>query len=202
MGQGEWLRRLLEQKGLQRETNSVESMLRSARRMRAMIEDLVETARLESGGLELHKEVVDLTQLACDVAERVGTLRDRARISVEATEWVPPVLADPNRLERAIVNLLTNALKFSPPDSPVTVRLASAIGEAVLSVVDQGAGIPPEVLPHLFERFYQVSPTRRGEGLGLGLYITRLIVESHGGRVWVDSEHGKGSTFAFTLPLA
>jgi PAS domain S-box-containing protein len=201
-GQIDWLRRLLARKGQASEAGIAENALKSARRMNVMIQDLVESARLESGQLELHKESTNLLQLVADIAERVGTLEDRARIRVEGAAWVPPVLADPNRLERAIVNLITNALKFSSADRPVVVRVGRSDGEATVSVVDHGAGIPPEEMPRLFQRFSQARAGKRaGGGLGLGLYITRLIVEAHGGRVWAESEVDRGSTFTFTIPL-
>ncbi len=113
---------------------------------------------------------------------------------------MPPVSADPERLERAIVNLITNALKYSPPDRPVDVAVARRGEEAVISVRDQGPGIPPEEQPYLFQRYYRAKASRKTEGLGLGLYITRLVVEAHSGRVWVESEVGQGSTFYVALP--
>jgi signal transduction histidine kinase len=113
------------------------------------------------------------------------------------------VLADPDRLERILMNLLTNALKYSAPGTPVTVALARRDGQVVTAVSDQGPGIPPDELPHLFERYYRARETReRKEGLGLGLYITKGLVEAHGGRLWVESQVGKGSTFSFSLPAA
>jgi signal transduction histidine kinase len=99
------------------------------------------------------------------------------------------------------VNLITNALKYSPPDSPVVVRVELTVDQAVVSVIDRGAGIGSRELKQLFDRFYRAGNTDETEGLGLGLYITRLIVEAHGGRVWAESELGKGSTFRISLPL-
>jgi signal transduction histidine kinase len=170
--------------------------------MAAMIDDLVDSARLETGTLELRKQPSDLLHLVCDLLDRVGSPQDRQRIHVEAPEPVPSVLADPQRLERAITNLLTNALKYSPADRPVTVRVEYRDGEALLFVTDRGVGIPPEDLPHLFQRHFRAQTAGQREGLGLGLYITRLIVEAHGGQVGVESEVGKGSTFCIGLPLA
>jgi len=199
---GDWLRRMLERKGLKKEASSAQAIVTSAQRMNAMIQDLVDTVRLESGYIEMHKQPTDLVQLVSDLVGRVGTVQDRARIKVEAPKPLPQVPVDPDRIERAIVNLLTNALKYSAPDTPVVIRLARRNGDAIISVTDQGIGIPPEDLPHLFERFYSPRAGLKAEGLGLGLYITRLIVEAHGGRVWAESQVGKGSTFYIALPIA
>jgi len=164
----------------------------------------VESTRLESGQLEIRKEPVDLAHLVGEIVERVTSPEERPRICIESAVHMPTVPADPDRIERAIVNLITNALKYSPSNSPVTIRIRRSEEEAVVSVTDQGAGIPPEHLPHVFDRFYRVTGGKgvaEAEGLGLGLYIARLIVEAHGGRIWAESEVHKGSTFHFTLPL-
>ncbi len=201
MGQADWLRRLLEKRGLERETGSAESILKGAKRMNSMLQDLVESARLEAGRMEMHKELCNLLELVSEVAGRVGTLRDRERLRVESAQRVPPLPADPERIERALVNLITNSLKYSEPGTPVVIRVGRQDGYALTSVTDQGVGIPPEDIPHMFERFFRAKTARKAEGLGLGLYITRLIVEAHGGRIWAESQVGKGSTFSFTLPL-
>jgi two-component system phosphate regulon sensor histidine kinase PhoR len=112
------------------------------------------------------------------------------------------VEADPNRLERILGNLLSNALKYSDPGTEVLVSARNTDGEVTISVVDQGRGIAPEDLPRIFGRFYRSITARKAEGLGLGLHITRLLVEAHGGRIWAESELGKGSSFSFTLPMA
>lgn len=201
MGYAQLLHRSLVQRGLEREVANAEIVLDNARRMNAMIQELVETAHLESGRLEVRKELIDLPQLVYDIVERLSVTDDRSRIRVGAVERVPAVPADPNRIERAIVNLLTNALKYSPSDRPVVVRIRRRGDEVLIAVADQGVGISPEDVPHLFERFSRGTSGRRTEGLGLGLYIVRLIVEAHGGHIWVESELGKGSTFYVTLPL-
>ena len=109
--------------------------------------------------------------------------------------------ADPNRLERMLENLLLNAQKYSAPGAPIEISARQQDTEVVVSVRDHGQGIPLDALPHLFELFYRAEKGRKAEGLGLGLYITRKLVEAHGGRIWAESEAGKGSTFAFTLTI-
>ena len=182
---------------------SAETIVTSARRMNAMIQDLVDSARLESGQVALNRAEVDLRQFALDLKERLAGALAAERIRVEAPENLPPVLADPDRLERILTNLLANALKYSEPSTEVTLALVEREGEVVASVSDQGTGIAAEELPHLFDRYYRTRGALEWrEGLGLGLYIVRGLVEAHGGHIWAESEPGKGSTFGFTLPLA
>ena len=168
--------------------------------MNAMIQDLVDSARLEAGQLKLDEKPIEMRSFLDEVLER-NTVVDRSRIVTDIPPDLPPILADPNRLERIFINLLSNALKYSPPDTIVMVRSMLVEKEVQTSVTDQGVGISTDDLPHIFERFFRTTSTK-AEGLGLGLYITRMLVEAHGGRVWVESEQGKGSTFYFTLPLA
>ena len=125
-----------------------------------------------------------------------------ARIVTDISPDLPPVAADYDRLERIILNLLSNALKYSPDGSPVTIRAHRQENTIVIAIADQGSGIPPEEQAHIFDRFYRVKAERKAEGIGLGLYITRLLVEAHGGRIWVESQPGQGSVFSFTLPIA
>lgn len=203
VGMADWLRRALDNKGLESEAHGADMILTNAKRMNSMIQDLVDSVRLESGQVELHKGMRDLLQLIRNIVERVGSLEERRRIRVEAPEWVPPVAIDADRLERVVVNLVTNALRYSPPETPVVVRVGCTRDRAIVSVSDQGVGVPPEDLPHIFDRFYRARTGKKAEeGLGLGLYIARLLVEAHGGRIWCESEVGKGSTFSFSIPIA
>ncbi len=183
-----------------RQRHSAEAILGAARRMNAMIQDLVDSARLEAGQLRLQREPVELRHFLSDLLERAKVALDVGRVRVEIPEGLLPVNADPDRLERILSNLLSNALKYSPSDTEVKVAVKAAGGEVVVSVADRGVGIAPEDLPHMFERYYRAKAARKTQGLGLGLYITRMLVEAHGDRIWVDSEVGKGSTFSFTLP--
>ena len=202
-GQTELLLRALEKEGVDgRKRRSLEAIRTSAGRMRAMIDDLAESARLEAGAVELQREPIDPYLLLSDIARRAAGPDDVARLQVEAPEEVPPVLADFGYIERAIVNLIGNALQYSHPGTPIVMRARRQGGEAVISVSDQGPGIPDEDRAYLFQRYYRARAGGKREGLGLGLYIARLVVEAHGGRIWVESEAGKGSTFFFTLPLA
>jgi len=205
LGQAQLLERRLQKAGLSGpEKHSVEAIITGCQRMNTMIQDLVDAARQESGQLSLAQQVLDLGPFISDLLQRQTGVLETARIHAEAPAGLPPVSADPSRLERILVNLLSNALKYSDPGTPVTVRLALGDGWVITSIIDRGRGIAPEDLPHMFERYYRTAAAReqRREGLGLGLYITRMLVEAHGGHIWVQSELGKGSTFSFSLPIA
>ncbi len=202
--QTQFLKRDIEAAGLAgRPGRSAEAIITASRRMNAMIQDLVDSARIEAGQLRLDCWPVDLRQFLQDFLERSAPAIGDGRVILEVGEGLPPVNADLDRLERIILNLLTNALKYSGSDRPVVITAHQVENRAIMvSVADQGEGIAPEDLPHVFERFYRARGARRTEGIGLGLYITRMLVEAHGGRIWAESEPGKGSTFYFTLPLA
>ena len=201
-GMAQWLERRLAELALAREVVTARRILTSGRRMNSMLQDLVESARLEAGKLEMRKVPTDLLDLIMEIVGRLGAAYEQGRIRVAAADPLPPVLADPDRLERAIVNLVGNALKYSPPDKPVLVRLGRDGDYATVAVLDQGIGIPAADIPHLFDRYYRARTVQKREGLGLGLYIARLIVEAHNGRIWVESEEGRGSAFSFTVPIA
>lgn len=181
---------------------SVEAILQGAKGMADMIDALVDTAFLESGQMRLKPEPVDLRSFIEDYLRRAETALDRERITVDFPPGLPVVMADPLRLERIFSNLLTNALKYSPPGSPVRLEARGNGTSVCVSVIDRGPGIAAEDLPHIFERFYRTKRERKGKGIGLGLYITRLLAEAHGGRIWVRSKPGQGSSFCFSLPMA
>jgi len=183
-------------------TESLKAIQRGVKRMSVMIEDLTEMARFEGGQLLLKREPIELTAYLQDFLQRFATVIDVSRIHLDVTAQLPPVLADYDRLERIVSNLLSNAVKYSDPDTPVLIHVFVQDGKVVVSVTDHGRGIPPDVIPLLFQRFYRAKGERRAEGIGLGLYITKQLVIAHEGRIWVESEVGKGSTFSFTLPVA
>lgn len=181
-------------------TQSIQAILRGTRRMAVLIQNLVDTARLEGGMPSLRLQPVDLPAFLRELLAQLATLEDAERIQVETAPALPCALADPDHLERILTNLLLNALKYSPPGSPVTVRLQPGDGEVLISVQDRGPGIAPEDLPYLFDRYRRGAHVgEHREGLGLGLYIVKGLVEAHGGRVWVESAPGAGSTFSFSL---
>lgn len=172
----------------------------------ALLNDLLNVTRIASNRLELKLEQVDLVELAREVAERSRELLQAAGCDLVA----PPVGApasgpvtgwwDRMRLEQVLANLLSNAVKYGR-GRPVAVRVEAAEGKALLSVTDQGVGIPPEEHERIFDRFGQGSGDRRDDSHGLGLWIVKRVVAAHGGRVWVASRAGAGATFHVELPL-
>jgi two-component system phosphate regulon sensor histidine kinase PhoR len=172
-----------------------------------MVSEIMDLSRIESGtGLTLIDDL-DLGQLAAASVERLRLFADRqgVRLRVDVPDDLPRIRGDEARLGQVFVNLVHNAVKFSPSGGEVVVAVRPAEGELVASVQDHGIGIPRAAQPRIFERFYKVDRARvRGEtpgGTGLGLAIARHVVEQHGGRIWLESTEGKGSTFSFALPL-
>lgn len=180
----------------------VETILAAGRKMNAMIQDLVDTARLESGTMEMRWQLVSLPRLVQDLVERAIAPGEARRLKTKWPGNLPLVQADPDRLERVLVNLINNALKYSSPRRSVRIRAECTGTEILVAVADRGIGISADDLPHILERFYRAKTPRPADGMGLGLYISKMLVEAHGGRIWVESEACLGSTFYFTLPLA
>jgi PAS domain S-box-containing protein len=180
----------------------IEAILQGGERMNTMIEDLVEAARMEGGEIALRKEPVELERFLQDFLQQAAPAMDASRIILDILPGLPPVTADPARLERIFINLLSNALKYSPETSPVQVRAQAQDGAVLIEVRDAGQGIDPRDLPHIFERFHRPRSGRKAGGVGLGLYITHSLVQAHGGYMAVESAPGQGSTFSFTLPMA
>jgi signal transduction histidine kinase len=187
----------------EREEMALATLDRQCDRLTRLVEDLLAVSRLATGRLDLRRQSVDLTALAADAVERTAGLAGRRRLTLTA----PPSLslvADRDRIDQVLVNLLANAIKFSLDGSPIDVTIAVAEAEAVVRVRDRGVGIPADKQDQVFERFYRAhadTPHDAG-GMGIGLHFSREVVERHGGRMWFESREGKGSTFAFALPLA
>jgi len=195
-----FLLELLPEEAAEQGRSIVEAERRALRRMDLIVNDLTEATYLQSGQLVIETEPVALAPYLRDLLEQLAGVLETARITVEIPTGLPAVLADPARLERIFINLLLNAQKYSAPDTPIHISAHQQGTEVVVSVRDQGQGIPAEDQPHLFELFYRAPTGRKAEGIGLGLYITSKLVEAHGGQLRVESELGKGSTFSFTLP--
>jgi two-component system phosphate regulon sensor histidine kinase PhoR len=173
--------------------------------MARLVEELLELSRLESGRLSLSMEPTAI----CDVLERVmNRLEPAARekaidLRLDVPEALPAVMVDPERIEQVLMNLVHNAIKFTPTEGKVTLRAARQGRGVVVEVVDTGVGVDPAEVTRIFERFYKVDKGRnRAEGTGLGLAIARHLLELHGSQLRVVSEVGRGSRFFFALPIA
>ena len=177
-----------------------DAILASSGRMQRLIEDMVDATRLEAGHLQLHLEPVELARFLPGLKERLSGALEVDRVRIAAPHDVPAVLADPARLEQIVLNLVTNALKYSAAGSEVVVALATDGARTELSVSDRGPGIAPDELPRLFDRYYRARNATRAEGLGLGLFITHKLVDAHGWNIRVESELGRGSTFTVVIP--
>ncbi len=180
---------------------SIDTIRRSVKRMGVMIEDLLITARLEGGQLPMESTPCELQSWLPEFLQRSATVFDPLRIILELPEYLPTVAADTNRLERILTNLVSNALKYGADGTAVMISVKLLEDQLQFSISDQGRGIDHNHIPHLFDKFYRADTERIAEGIGLGLYITRLMVEAHGGHIWVESDVGVGSTFYFTLNL-
>jgi signal transduction histidine kinase len=171
-------------------------------RLLRLINNYFSLARIETGQLVLDRQPVELGSFIRTAIARVQGMAQERGIQVVHHGPAGPVkvLADLDMLESVLVNLLDNAIKFSPERGVIQVNIEEAPQEVTVRVADRGAGIPPGDLPRVFERFYRVAaPGVRVTGSGLGLHICKAILEEHGGRIWVESQVGQGSTFSFTL---
>ena len=169
-----------------------------------MVGELLELSRIESGRVPLQFTPTSACRLLEQAAERLSMQAERAglQLEIECSKDLPPVLADPERLVQVLVNLLHNAIKFTPSEGKIKLS-AQEMNEFVrYSVTDTGSGIPASEITRIFERFYKTDRARSGGGTGLGLAIARHLVEAHGGRIWAESIEGRGSTFYFTIPAA
>lgn len=176
----------------------------SADRMNVLVTDLLDLARLRSRQADLHVRQVDLGELVSGATTMMRPLVEQAEQTIETIvpSPAPVILGDPRRLERVLLNLLSNATKFAPAGARIAVEVETSPEGVTISVSDTGPGIPPGAMPLLFEQFYtgRTSSSSHNIGTGLGLPIAKGIVEAHGGRIWVESEVGRGSTFRVALP--
>jgi two-component system sensor histidine kinase BaeS len=176
-------------------------------RMGRLVADLQELSRVEAGAYELAVQSVSMVDLVERVRNRLAMQYEAKDVLLETdvSPRLPRVVADPDRITQVLMNLVGNALQYTQEGGEVCIRAHASPEYVVISVIDNGIGIPPEHLPHLFTRFYRVdrSRSRAGGGSGIGLTIAKYLVEAHGGRIWAESAGpGHGSTFSFTLPIA
>ena len=182
----------------------LEIAVQNTDRLVRLINDILDIERIESGTVTMELRSVDASDLVHQSVEVMSAMADKAGVRLYAWTDRQPLEADPDRILQVLTNLLSNAIKFSPPESEVSLTTETADGEVVFRVRDAGRGIPADRLESIFERFSQVdsSDAREKGGTGLGLAICRSIVQQHGGRIWVESTPGQGSTFTFTLPTS
>jgi PAS domain S-box-containing protein len=182
---------------------NIELIAQAAEQMDALIRDLLDVNRLDGGKLVVSPVPIDPAVLLTDSLQTLRPLIEEKIISldlqIEAS--LPKVMADRERIQQALSNLVGNAIKFSPAGSKIVVGARGDADDVIISVLDRGQGIAAEHLPRVFDRYWQSSRTDR-QGAGLGLAIAKGIVEAHGGRIWIESRPGEGTTASFTLPLA
>jgi K+-sensing histidine kinase KdpD len=169
-----------------------------------LVEDLLMMSRLEADALEVRKSPHHLIDVVASVKERLDNITVKHRLHIDVPDKLPPVEVDDGRLGEVLTNLVENAVKFSDEDTGIYIKAVKEGNKILVSVADEGIGIPPELRDKVFERFFQGEYRKAGrrKGTGLGLSICKGIVEAHGGKIWVDSKPGKGAKFCFTLPLS
>ncbi|MGA2183195.1 MAG: ATP-binding protein [Bryobacteraceae bacterium] len=188
----------------EKQCHYVERISRSARHLLSLINDLLDLSRIEAGRLDLHQEYFPAMEALVEVLETITPLAAAKNITIgHSVEADLALVADRTRFKQMLFNLLSNAVKFTAEDGRIEIRASSSEQSVEVSVIDNGIGIPREEQEAIFGEFYQAGETTSGvrEGTGLGLAITRRLVESHGGKIWVESEPGKGSCFTLRLPL-
>jgi PAS domain S-box-containing protein len=181
--------------------DSLEVIEEESDRLAELIENLLDASRLQAGALKIHLSEVDLEGLTVQTAGRFRTQTDRHTILVDFPDNFPVILGDENRLEQVISNLISNAIKYSTDGGEIRVSGQVRPQQVIVCVSDQGPGIGPGDIPHVFDRFYRsTDASRTTKGAGLGLYLARAVVEAHGGRIWVDPLPGQGARICFSLP--
>ena len=167
-------------------------------RLKRLVENLLDLSRLQAGAAEASPELWTADEL---IAQAIDELADPQRVVVSARPDVPPVQVDATQIQRALVNVLENAIRLSPPAEPVHVRVNATRKELLIRVTDRGPGIPEEEYEHIFEPFYRVVGQSDQRGAGLGLAIARGFAEANGGRLWLESREGQGASFVLALPV-
>jgi signal transduction histidine kinase len=198
-----WALRRYDAEPDRRSVKPAEVIERAAKRMNRLIQDLLDVAVIESGQLTIERARLSAPGLIVEVADMQRPLASSSSLElrIDSDSDVPEVWGDRDRLLQVFENLIANAIKFTKAGGSITVGAGSREHEVIFRVADTGSGIAPEDLPRVFDRFWQATRTGR-QGAGLGLPITKGIVEAHGGRIWVESTPPRGTTFFFTIPQA
>jgi two-component system phosphate regulon sensor histidine kinase PhoR len=173
-------------------------------RLAQMVQEMGVLSRIESGEAPLQRMPLNVAEVVDRAAGRLKAQADRAglQIRLDIVSGLPSLSADGARIEQVLVNLIHNAIKFTPPGGRITVSAKAEGDNLIVSVSDTGVGISEDDLPRVFERFYKADRARAGGGTGLGLAIAKHVVEAHRGRIWVESMEGRGATFSFSIPVA
>ena len=200
----ELLQRPLAEPTAEHQQRYLKSMEAAADRMLKLIGEILDLSKLEAGKLPLERRALDLAALASDVADSFRPLAWEKSITLEvaAPGGMAPVTADAGRLEQVLINLLHNALKFTPKNGRIRIEVREVDGDVEVAVADTGPGIPAGQMHLLFEKFGQTSAAKKvgGPSSGLGLVVCRHLIEAHGGRIWAESEEGAGARFVFRMP--
>jgi PAS domain S-box-containing protein len=175
----------------------------STDRLTKLVENLLDTSRMDSGLLKLEKSPVDIMQLIQGVVTEASIRAEQYCIVVKPVKKLPKIDIDARRIRQVLDNLIDNATKYSPPQKEIVISAEKSGADIIISIADQGPGIPPGEITKIFERMYRIEQRMYtgADGIGLGLYICQRLVQDHGGRIWAESAPGRGSTFRFTLPL-
>ena len=176
-------------------------MTRQGERILRLIEELLQSSRLEAGGTKLRREPLDLNAIVKELSSDLASMARTHTLTFDVPDRDLGLYGDPTALEHVLTNLLENAIKYSEPNTEIRLGVEEQESEVIITITDRGQGIDPEDLPHIFERFRQANGHGRTRAsVGLGLYIVRSLVTAHGGRVWADSKLGEGTTFTVALP--
>jgi signal transduction histidine kinase len=175
-------------------------------RLTDLLRDLMQVSRLEAGMVDVNPRPTDPRAMVESCVRRLDPMTEgaRARVSLHMSPHLPKIMGNEAQLQQVLVNLIGNAIKFSPPGGEVDVGvdLASIDGHVRFTVTDHGVGIPEKEQPLVFHKYYRVSGRDQVDGMGLGLSISKHIIEAHGGAIWMESREGEGTTFVFTVPAA
>jgi signal transduction histidine kinase len=188
----------------ERDRRAIHIMVQQTARLEKMIDTMLDVSRIEHGRISLAREPLDLNTLTTQVTGQMRLLLKRHVLDLRLADAPVEVDGDEMRLGQVLQNLIQNAIKYSPLGGTISVEVQHTSDQALVSVSDQGIGIPAEALPHLFTRFYRAPNAEAWHisGMGIGLYIAQEIIRLHEGEIEVSSEEGKGSTFTLSLPLA